>query len=208
MKESLNAKSTKHISYAILLISVLYVVFTSIWIVTANLNVIVIMELLTIIAAVLIVRLMAEFHRASSASKKAQSLMAIVLATCMAAITVMNHFLCLTVLNPLFSNREIPSWLLLYGWPSLTKALECVSWGLFLGLSMLYASFALEELESIAITWTMRICGLMTLAGLSGPFTGNMNLYILSTVGYSVGFLLISIELILFLKKRVNQEVK
>lgn len=203
MKESLDTKCTRNIAYAILLLSVLYVIFTSVWIATENLKVIAIMELLTIIAAITIVRLMAEIYRASGAAKKSHALMALIFSSCMAVITVMNHFLYLTVLNPLFSGREIPSWLLLYGWPSVTKALECVSWGLFLGIAMLYAASALGELEGKAITWTMCICGLLTLAGLSGPLTGNMNLYILSTVGYSVGFLLISLELIFFLKKRI-----
>jgi len=51
----------------------------------------------------------------------------------------------------------------------------------------------------------MRISGIMTLAGLVGPIIGNMNYYMLSTIGYSVGFLVFSIEMIIYLNQRNRQ---
>ena len=45
-----------------------------------------------------------------------------------------------------------------------------------------------------------RVSGAFALAGLVGPVTGNMNLYLLSTAGYSVGFLLVATEVILHVR--------
>ena len=67
---------------------------------------------------------------------------------------------------------------------------------------MLFASSALEDLGSKVITWTMRISGIMTLVGLVGPIIGNMNYYMFSTIGYSGGFLVFSVEMIIYLNQR------
>lgn len=188
-------------SYSILIISSLYAIFTTGWILTGNRNIIMIMELLTVWAAIVIVMFMIELCRGTNEEQKSQSMIALVLSACMAAVTTLNHFMYLTVLPQIYLHREIPTWLLLDGWPSITKALECVAWGFFLGLSMLFASSALIGLGSKKIVLTMRISGILTLAGLIGPIIGNMNLYLLSTIGYSVGFLVMSIELIVFIHK-------
>jgi len=42
----------------------------------------------------------------------------------------------------------------------------------------------------------------MTLAGLVGPMIGNIYYYTLSTIGYSVGFLVFSIEMIIYLNRK------
>lgn len=204
IKTSLNVKKTKRIAYIILLICSLYFVVTTGWILTENRKIITIMELLTIWAAIAIVQFMVELYRGSSENKKSKGAIALILTACMAAVTIANHFIYMTVLTKIYTAQDMPSWLLLDGWPSLTKGLECVSWGFFLGLAMVFASFALEDLESKVITWTMRISGIAVLAGLVGPIIGNMNFYILSTVGYTVGLLLVSIEMIVYLNKRAR----
>jgi len=163
------------------------------------------MEIITVWSAIVIIQFMVEIYRGSSENKKSHSLIALVLSACMATGTIINHFIYLTVLSQIFSVKEMPSWLLLYGWPSLTKGLECVAWGFFLGMAMLFASSALEDLGNKVITWTMRISGIMTLAGLIGPMIGNMYYYTLSTIGYSVGFLVFSIEMIMYLNQRDRQ---
>lgn len=202
---SINVKKTKIIAYTILLISGLYVISTTGWILTENKKIVTIMEVLTIWAAIVITQFMVELYRGSSENKKSQSMIALILTASMATVTIANHFIYLTVLNQIFRVKDMPSWLLLYGWPSVTKGLECASWGFLLGLAMLFASNALSDLGSKAITWTMRISGILTLAGLVGPIIGNMNYYNLSTIGYSVGFLVISIEMIVYLNQRNRQ---
>lgn len=208
MKTMLNVKKTKRIAYIILAICSLYFVMTTGWILTENRKIITIMELLTIWAAIAIVQFMVELYRGCSENKKSKGMIALILTSCMAAVTIANHFIYVTVLNKIYAADAMPSWLLLDGWPSLTKGLECVSWGFFLGMAMLFASITLEDLESKAITWTMRLSGILVLAGLIGPITGNMNLYILSTVGYTVGLLLVSIEMIVYLNRKHSQKIE
>jgi hypothetical protein len=197
-----DGRRTKNIAYLILLISGLYIVAVTEWMLTANRMILPAMEILTVGAAVAITRLMVEFYRASGAEQKSRSLLALILTACMATVTITNHFLYLTVLTPMFGVNAMPSWLLLDGWPSLTKGLECVAWGFFLGLALLFAAAGTENWGSKAIPWTLRVSGVMTLAGLTGPLTGNMQYYILATIGYSAGFLVLAIELIVYLKPK------
>ena len=197
-KSSINVKKTKNIAYTLLIITFLYVPITIAWIITENTKILPFMEIITVWSAIVIIQFMVEIYRGSSESKKSHSLIALVLSACMATGTIINHFIYFTVLGQIFSVKEMPSWLLLYGWPSVTKGLECVSWGFFLGIAMLFASSALEDLGNKVITWTMRISGIMTVAGLIGPIVGNIYYYTLSTIGYSVGFLVFSIEMIMY----------
>jgi hypothetical protein len=194
--------TVKRIAYTILLLSGLYVAFVTAWIMTENRTLLPFMEILTISSAIMIVLFMAELHKASGEGKTTQSLMALILSSCMACITIMNHFLYMTVLNQIFGINDIPSWLLLDGWPSVSKGLECVSWGFLLGLAMLFAADALAGQGSRGIAWTMRGFGILTLAGLIGPILGNMLWYNLSTVGYSMGFLVLSIECVVISRRR------
>jgi hypothetical protein len=184
------------IGWTILVVSVLYVGAVAVWIASGDRSVITIMELLTIWAAIVLVQFMVEVHLGARDRDKSRSLVALVLTAAMAVVTITNHFMYLTVLPRLFPGADLPEWLLLDGWPSITKGLECVAWALFLGLAMIYASGVPSSLGTGKIAWTLRISGVVTLAGLAGPVSGNMSLYMLSTVGYSVGLLVVSIELI------------
>ena len=201
-QSSINVKKTKKISYTILLISGLYVPFTTAWVLTENRNILPIMEILTIWSAIAITQFMVELHKGSSENRKSHSMVALILTACMAGVTITNHFIYMTVLNQMFRVEVMPSWLLLDGWPSVTKGLECVAWAFFLGMAMLFASNALEDLGNKVMTWTMRISGILCLTGLIGPIIGNMNYYMLSTVGYSVGFLIFSIEMIIYFNRK------
>lgn len=198
MKNSADFRKFRMIAYTLMLISGLYIVLTTGWILSGNRNIITIMEALTVWAALVIIQFMECLHQNSSENRKSEGLLALIFSVCMAVVTIMNHFIYITVLNQIYIKKDMPSWLLLDGWPSISKGLECVSWGLFLGLAMLFASSVLEDWGSKAITWTMRISGILTLAGLVGPITGDMNYYMLSTIGYSVGFLIISIEIAVY----------
>jgi hypothetical protein len=192
----MNRARVLRVSQAILLLSVFYVVSASAWILSGNRAIITVMEVLTICAAVAILQLMIEVHRAASEAHRSTSLTAVMLTTAMAAVTIPNHFIYLTVLERLYPGATMPAWLLLDGWPSITKGLECVAWGLLLGLAMIFAAPALHSLGK-AISWTMRISGIVTLAGLAGPVSGQMSWYLLSTAGYSLGFLALGIQLVL-----------
>jgi hypothetical protein len=190
----------------LLVISLSYVVVTAAWIASENRSLLPVMELLTIWSAVAVLLFMVEVHRDAAADQRGGSLVALLLTSAMAAVTISNHFLSLTVVPQLYSGTPIPAWLLLDGWPSVTKGLECVAWALLLGLAMLFAATPARSLGR-PVEWTFRVSGTLALAGLLGPLTGNMNLYLLSTAGYSVGFLLLVVEVIAHLWRRPADEL-
>lgn len=122
----------------------------------------------------------------------------------MAVVTVANHFIYLTVITPIYGSlTETPVYLRLDGWPSVTKALECVSWAAMLGTAMVTESFALSKSERIT-AWILRISGASVLLGLIGPFSGNMGFYFFSTAGYTLGFLVLSIYDVLSNRRRTG----
>ena len=94
-----DVKKAKNISWTIVLISSLYVVSTSGWILTENRSILPVMEILTIWSAIVIVQFMVELYRASSEKGKSQAMMALILSSSMATITILNHILYMTVLN-------------------------------------------------------------------------------------------------------------
>jgi hypothetical protein len=183
------------ICWMLLFISLSYVIVTTAWITTENRSLLPVMELLTIWSAVTVLLFMIEIHRGAVDIHRSGSLAALLLTAAMAAVTISNHFLYLTVLPQLYPGTTMPVWLLLDGWPSITKGLECVAWALLLGLAMVFAATPARPLGR-PVEWTLRISGGFALVGLIGPVSGNMNLYLLSTAGYSLGFLLLAIEVI------------
>lgn len=179
----------------LLSLTLVYVIVTAAWVATGNRSLLPVLEILTIWSAVALVLFMVEIHRGAAEVHRSGSLTALLLTGAMAVVTISNHFWYLTVLPQLYGDAEMPSWLLLDGWPSIPMGLECVAWGVFLGLAMLFAATPAGSLGG-PVAWTLRVSGVLTLAGLVGPVTGRMGFYHLSTAGYSVGFLLLSIEVI------------
>jgi hypothetical protein len=196
----------RRVSWMLLFISLSYVIVTAGWIASENRSLLPIMELLTIWSAVAVLLLMVEIHRGAAEAHRSSSLTALLLTAAMAAVTISNHFLYLTVLPQLYPEGQMPPWLLLDGWPSITKGLECAAWALLLGLAMVFAATPARSLGR-PVEWTLRISGALTVAGLAGPATGNMNLYLMSTAGYSLGFLLVAIEVIVHCRIRRQDEL-
>ena len=116
------------ISWMLLFISLSYVIVTAGWIASENRSLLPLMELLTIWSAVAVLLFMIEIHRGAADAHRSGSLTALLLTAAMAAVTISNHFLYLTVLPQLYPGTNMPAWLLLDGWPSITKGLECVAW--------------------------------------------------------------------------------
>ena len=142
------------ISWMLLFISLSYVIVTAGWIASENRSLLPLMELLTIWSAVAVLLLMVEIHRGAADAHRSGSLTAVLLTAAMAAVTISNHFLYLTVLPQLYPEGQMPPWLLLDGWPSITKGLECAAWALLLGLAMLFAATPARRLGR-PVEWTL-----------------------------------------------------
>jgi hypothetical protein len=143
--------------------------------------VLVVMELLTMLSAMLIVLLMAAVHGDASAAGKIHALIALVFSGLLAGVTTSVHFVHLTVLRPLG--------LVGLAWPSPMYAAELLAWDVFFGLALLFAAPAVRGRRfRHATRWTMSVCGAACLIGISGPATGHMRLQFVAMAGYGLGF--------------------
>lgn len=136
-----------------------------------------VMEGLTLLSAPPIVVLFAAIHVRAAPAQKTWSLVAFGFALIMAALTASVHFVGLS------TGRQSGEWLL--QWPSVAYAIELLAWDLFLGLALLFASFALGQTKGERrARWALAIAGALSLVGTIGPLAGDMALQRLGIVGY------------------------
>ena len=167
---------------------------TGIWVMWEPPVVLIMMEILTIVCAVVILFYFILLYQYVEDGRKPIGIFSLILTSGMAVLTIANHVIYMTVIMPLYSTlKDTPMYLRLDGWPSVTKAVECVAWALLLGLAMVSMAYALRREEKVA-KMILSVSGVMVLAGLSGPIFQNMLLYFLSTVGYTVGFLVLALH--------------
>ena len=145
-----------------------------------------ILELIIIVMAPLLVVLMVVVHAYAPRDRKTYSLTALVFMTILAGITSCVHFVILTVSRQMESTGLLwLSFLFSFRWPSVVYALDILAWDLFFGLSMLFAApvFKIGRLERL-VRFGLVLSGVLSLAGLIGPVTGNMQLRNIGIVGY------------------------
>lgn len=165
-----------------------------------------IMEILILLIAPLMAISMAFIHYCNDSDTRVYSFIAVCLMFIMLAITSCIHTLILTVGG---SQRliELPGYNLLFSfrWPSIAYALDVLAWDWFYGLSILFGAIQFRQpgLEK-TIKIIMMISGILSLIGLGGLPTGNMQIRNIGIAGYAIfgpiAFLLIGI--------RLNQKAK
>lgn len=172
-------------SSALVLVGVTYVVVVGFGIAQAGLSdpivdpILAVMEIITMIAALLIVVLMSAVHGYASENRKTLSLIALSFAVLMAGLTSGVHFIALTAGRQTgFAALE---------WPSALYATELLAWDVFLGLSLLFAApvFAGAGLLAVA-RWAVTATGALCVIGAIGPIVGDMALQRIGIVGYGV----------------------
>jgi uncharacterized membrane protein YhaH (DUF805 family) len=136
-----------------------------------------IMEVLTMIAAPLLLILMAAIHGRASHDRRIAGVVAL---TCMAlatGITSVVHFVELTAMRQLGSASLV--------WPSPLYAAELLAWDVFVGFSLVAASFTLEnDGRAHRVRSGLLICGVLCLLGGVGPAVGSMRLQLVGVFGY------------------------
>jgi hypothetical protein len=138
-----------------------------------------VMEMLTLVAAPLLVILMSTIHSTANRSLKVYSLIALAFMILVAGLTSSVHFIGLTALRQTGMEGII--------WPSILYAVELLAWDVFLGLSLLFtaAVFQGKGLKR-KIRMTLIITGVLCIAGTLGPLTGDMRIQFISVLGYGV----------------------
>lgn len=147
-----------------------------------------IMELLIILIAPLMAVSMAAVHYYASPVYRIYSLSALMMMCMAAALTTIVHFVVLAI--KLAGEKESISGyshFFSFKWFSVAYALDILAWDWFFAISFLLASrvFRGGPLENITKN-LMVISGVLSLAGLAGVFTSNMQWRNIGIIGYAV----------------------
>jgi hypothetical protein len=112
----------------------------------------------------------------------------------LAGVTSIVHFCILTLSRqPKFAGRPWEPLVLSFEWPSVVYALDILAWDVFFPLSMLFVApvFGGGRLAA-GIRALMIASGVLSLSGLSGVVTGEMQLRNIGIVGYVGVFLFVA----------------
>ena len=167
-----------------------------------------ILEILIITMMPAMVALMVAVHSWAPMHAKTLSLTSVVFMGLLAGLTCSVHFVILTLSRqPEFTEQSWLPLVLSFNWPSVAYALDILGWDIFFALSMLFAAPAIRGTR--LATWVrvlMIASGVLSLAGLSGVVTGNMQLRNIGIVGYVGVFLVVAALLAILFYRATPQE--
>lgn len=154
-----------------------------------------VMEVLTLLAALLIVIVLTSLYDYASSDRKLYALIALSFGIVMAGLTSGVHFVALS------AGRQ--AGLTTLEWPSTLYAVELLAWDVFLGLALLFAALVFVGPGSLpAVRWTLTVTGTLCLLGAIGPLVGDMGLQRVGIVGYGVGLPISSVLLASVFRRR------
>ena len=167
-----------------------------------------ILEVLIILMMPAMVGLMVAVHAWAPTHAKTLTLTAVVFIGLLAGVTCVVHFCVLTLSRqPEFTGQQWLSLVLSFKWPSVVYALDILAWDVFFPLSMLFAPpvFGGGRLAA-RIRVLMIASGVLSLAGLSGVVTGNMQWRNIGIVGYVGVFLFVAALLAILFYRTTPKE--
>ncbi len=157
-----------------------------------------VMEVLTLMAAPVVVILMAAVYDYAAGDRKTYGLIALAFGILMAGLTSGVHFVALT------AGRQTGTSIL--QWPSTSYALELLAWDMFLGLALLFASAVFQGSGVKAVTRRLMVTtGVLCLLGTIGPALGDMRLQRIGILGYGV-FLPLTCFFVAFVFRREEKD--
>ena len=170
-------------SFAVFLVGVVYIVALVIGFTTRGLSapivdpLLAIMEILTLVAAPLMLVMMAAIQGRATGNRKTVGTIAFAFMILMTGMTSAVHFVELTSMRQLGSASLV--------WPSPAYAVELLAWDVFLGLSLVFAAFTFEDSgRERRVRRGLLVCGILCLVGVVGPVVGNMRLQLVGVFAY------------------------
>lgn len=144
------------------------------------------LELLILLLAPLLPMLWAAIHLQAPSEARVLTLAGLMFASLTAALTSGVHILILTLARG--AGAATPDWLA-FRWPSAAYAIDILAWDVFFGLAAVLAGFGFRRrgLEGV-VRVLLFASGSLSLAGLSGPATGAMDLRLIGVAGYAIVF--------------------
>jgi hypothetical protein len=166
------------------------------------------LEVLIILLMPAMVALMVAVHAWAPTHAKTLSLTAVIFMGLLAGVTCVVHFCVLTLSRqPEFAGRPWEPLVFPFVWPSVVYALDILAWDVFFALSMLFAAPVFRGGRLAAwIRALMIASGVLSLAGLSGVMTGNMQLRNIGIIGYLGVFLFVAALLAILFYRTTPKE--
>lgn len=136
-----------------------------------------IMEVLTLIAALTLLVMMAAIHARASNDRKLAGAVAFAFMTLATGTTSVVHFVELTAIRQLGVASLV--------WPSPLYAAELLAWDVLLGLSLVFAALAFENAgRERHVRRGLLLCGMLCLVAVLGPAVGSMRLQLVGVFAY------------------------
>lgn len=194
----MSKKSKITIAYIGIVLCALYLIIVFGFITTKSSLFLSGMEFMTIISAIFLPFLMIAVVADDLSEKSWWRDLNYIFTACCILLTVSSHFINLTVTNTLIYNgNNVPKYFQIGQWPSVEMAADYLAWGLFLGLAFISASIAISNITKLRkIKITTLVCGILCLIGFVGPIINIQNIWFIAVAGYTLGIILISIEII------------
>lgn len=194
----MSKKAKVTVAYSGIILCMLYLIVVAAFITTKARPFLSGMEVLTIISAIFIPFLMAAIVADALPEKSCWKHLTYIFTACCLLLTVSAHFINLTVTNALIHNGvKVPACFQIGQWPSVEMAADYLAWGLFLGLSFISAAAAISNIVKFRkFQKTIFVCGILCLIGFMGPVVNNQNIWFIAVAGYTLGIIIISIEII------------
>lgn len=145
-----------------------------------------ILEIIILLMSPLIIVIFAMIHVHAPASAQMFSTVSLVFSALLVGLTVTVHFLILTISRqPPFEALQMAPLLYSFTWPSIAYALDILAWDVFFALAALFAIPAISGgRHARTVRLLLFVSGLLAFAGLSGVYTGNMQLRNIGILGY------------------------
>ncbi len=199
----MSKKSKRAISYLGILLSLAYLLIVIIFIVTSSEKFLTFMEILTIISAPLFLLFLLTILSDTNKDKNALKHSALIAISGCIMLTVIAHFVNLTITRPLIAECiNVPLYFQIGQWPSVEMSLDYLAWGLFLGTAFICTALTIPKNRNNAIKTTLLICGLLCLIGFMGPVIGAIDIWYIAVMGYIVGFVILCVMQIVFNREK------
>ena len=177
---------------ALLIVGIFYVVVITLWIVVVGTPrepigdpYLAVMEVLTMLSAVALLGLVIAIWCFADEARRVSAITALTIGSLAVGMTVAVHFLQITAVRQLWRSGRLADYRLV--WPSIIFAVEYFAWDVLIGLTMVFASFALARTPAARhASRALVIGGMLCLLGTIGPFSGRMVLQNVAVLGYAV----------------------
>jgi len=169
-----------------------------------------ILETLLLLTTPALIALFAAIHAYAPPDRKTCSLAAFGFVILLVALMGVVHFVQLTVVRRTASATVAEVFTLYTSDNRLSAmlAVELLGWDFFFGFALLFAApvFKGDKLPAVIRTGLI-VCGLLCLAGIAGPASGDMRFQLPAILGYAFGFPIVCLFLAkLFAREEENAE--